>query len=40
MKGCLIDKKEVFEFYQYLLKDEDGKEFQVRGTGILNRFVN
>ena len=30
----------ILSTYQYLLKDEDGKELQVRGTGILNSFVN
>lgn len=30
----------ILSTYQYLLKDEDGKELQVKGTGILNRFVN
>jgi len=30
----------ILSTYRYLLKDEEGKELQVKGTGILNRFVN
>jgi len=30
----------ILSTYQYLLKDEEGKELQVRGTAILNSFVN